>query len=127
MAGAALSRTAPERTPPPSAITERQRYSLGTKNKNLRKGADGSLTLYVGAKSPGADKEWNWSTCAERPLLALHPRLLGPARHSRRLVEAAGHPESQLRSFIGKWIGDVEATKRFKGNLTMPSVALEIF
>jgi hypothetical protein len=30
-----------------------KRYSLGTKNKNLRKGADGSLTLYVGAKSPG--------------------------------------------------------------------------
>jgi len=37
-----------------------QRYSLGTKNKNLRKGADGALTLYVGAKSPGADKESNW-------------------------------------------------------------------
>ena len=26
-----------------------KRYSLGTKNKNLKKGADGSLTLYVGA------------------------------------------------------------------------------
>ena len=37
-----------------------KRYSLGTKNKNLKKGADGSLTLYVGAKSPGADKESNW-------------------------------------------------------------------
>ena len=37
-----------------------KRYSLGTKKKNLRKGADGSLTLYVGAKSPGADKESNW-------------------------------------------------------------------
>ena len=37
-----------------------KRYSLGTKNKNLRKAADGSLTLYVGAKSPGADKETNW-------------------------------------------------------------------
>lgn len=40
---------------------ERNRDStLGTKNKNLKKGADGSLTLYVGAKSPGADKESNW-------------------------------------------------------------------
>jgi len=37
-----------------------RRYSLGTKNRNLRKGADGSLTLYVGARSPGADKESNW-------------------------------------------------------------------
>jgi hypothetical protein len=37
-----------------------KRYSLGTKNENLRRGADGSLTLYVGAKSLGADKESNW-------------------------------------------------------------------
>jgi hypothetical protein len=37
-----------------------KRYSLGTKNKNLRYNADGSLTLYAGAKSPGKDKENNW-------------------------------------------------------------------
>lgn len=37
-----------------------KRYSLGTKNKNLRRNADGSLTLYAGAKSPGGDKEANW-------------------------------------------------------------------
>jgi hypothetical protein len=37
-----------------------KRYSLGTKNKNLKYNADGSLTLYAGAKSPGADKENNW-------------------------------------------------------------------
>jgi len=36
------------------------RYSLGTKNKTLKYNADGSLTLYAGAKSPGADKESNW-------------------------------------------------------------------
>ena len=36
------------------------RYSLGTKNKNLKYNADGSLTLYAGAKSPGAEKENNW-------------------------------------------------------------------
>ena len=36
------------------------RFSLGTKNKDLKFGADGSLTLYVGAKSPGKDKESNW-------------------------------------------------------------------
>jgi hypothetical protein len=35
------------------------RYSLGTKNKTLKYNADGSLTLYAGAKSPGADKESN--------------------------------------------------------------------
>lgn len=37
-----------------------KRYSLGTKNKNLRRNADGSLTLHAGAKSPGGDKEANW-------------------------------------------------------------------
>ena len=37
-----------------------KRYSLGTKNKNLKRNADGSLTLYVGTKSPGKDKEANW-------------------------------------------------------------------
>ncbi|RYJ38314.1 DUF1254 containing protein [Flavobacterium anhuiense] len=37
-----------------------KRYSLGTKNKGLKKDADGSLTLYVGNKNPGVDKESNW-------------------------------------------------------------------
>ncbi|RAO78223.1 DUF1254 domain-containing protein [Dyella jiangningensis] len=36
------------------------RYSLGTKNKNLKKNPDGSLTIYVQHDSPGADKESNW-------------------------------------------------------------------
>jgi hypothetical protein len=37
------------------------RYSLGTKSKSfLKYNADGSLTLYAGAKSPGKDKESNW-------------------------------------------------------------------
>ena len=34
-------------------------FSLGTKNKDLQFGADGSLTLYLGEKSPGKDKESN--------------------------------------------------------------------
>jgi len=37
-----------------------KRYSLGTKNKTIKYNADGSLTLYAGAKSPGKDKESNW-------------------------------------------------------------------
>lgn len=36
------------------------RYSLGTKNKGLKQNADGSLTLHVGARSPGKDRESNW-------------------------------------------------------------------
>jgi len=41
------------------------RYSLGTKNKDLKYNADGSLTLYAGAKSPGKDKESNWLPAPE--------------------------------------------------------------
>src|SRR3546814_17702949 len=36
------------------------RYSLGTKNKNLERNEDGSLTLYAGDASHGRDKETNW-------------------------------------------------------------------
>jgi hypothetical protein len=41
------------------------RYSLGTKNKTLKYNADGSLTLYASAKSPGKDKESNWLPAPE--------------------------------------------------------------
>ena len=36
-----------------------KRYSLGTKNKSLKRNAGRLLTLYVGAKSPGKHKESN--------------------------------------------------------------------
>lgn len=39
---------------------DHKRYSLGTKNKTLKRNPDGSLTLYAGAKSPGAERESNW-------------------------------------------------------------------
>jgi hypothetical protein len=42
-----------------------RRYSLGTKNKTIKYNADGSLTLYASAKSPGADKESNWLPAPE--------------------------------------------------------------
>jgi len=44
-----------------------KRFSLGTKNKNLHTNADGSLTLYAGAKSPGKDKETNWLPAPPTP------------------------------------------------------------
>jgi hypothetical protein len=37
-----------------------KRFSIGAKNKALKTGADGSLTIYVQADSPGEDKESNW-------------------------------------------------------------------
>jgi hypothetical protein len=36
------------------------RYSIGTKNKDLKFNDDGSLTIYVQNASPGADKQANW-------------------------------------------------------------------
>jgi hypothetical protein len=41
------------------------RFSLGTKNKTLKYAADGSLTLYLGAKSPGSETEANWIPAPE--------------------------------------------------------------
>jgi len=37
-----------------------KRYALGTKNKSLKYNPDGSLTIYLGADSPGKEKESNW-------------------------------------------------------------------
>jgi hypothetical protein len=47
------------------------RFSLGTKNKTLKYGADGSLTLYLSAKSPGAEHESNWLPAPAGPFSLL--------------------------------------------------------
>ena len=47
------------------------RFSLGTKNKTLKYGADGSLTLYLGAKSPGKENEANWIPAPAAPFSLL--------------------------------------------------------
>jgi hypothetical protein len=43
------------------------RYSLGTKNKNLVRNDDGSLTLFAGAESPGGERETNWLPAPDGP------------------------------------------------------------
>ena len=47
-------------------VNDLNRYSLGTKNKDLKYNDDGSLTFYVSSKSPGADKETNWIPAPEK-------------------------------------------------------------
>jgi hypothetical protein len=58
-----------------------KRYSLGTKNKNLQTGADGSLTLFAGAKSPGVDKETNWLPAPAAPF-SLYIRCYWPKQEA---------------------------------------------
>lgn len=43
------------------------RYSLGTKNKDLKFNQDGSLTIYMQNESPGKDKESNWLPAPTAP------------------------------------------------------------
>jgi len=57
------------------------RFSLGTKNKNLRTNPDGSLTLYAGAKSPGKDKETNWLPAPNTPF-SLYIRCYWPKQEA---------------------------------------------
>ena len=46
-------------------LNDLNRYSLGTKTKNLKYNPDGSLTLYASTQSPGEDKESNWLPAPE--------------------------------------------------------------
>ena len=74
------------------------RFSVGTKNKDLKLAADGSLTIYVQAEAPTDPRSARQLVArAERRFLALRPRLLAEggdywmARgHRRRRCKAGG-------------------------------------
>jgi hypothetical protein len=57
---------------------EIKRYSVGTKNKAMKRGDDGSLTIYVQADSPGADKEANWLPAPKDADFSLYIRAYWP-------------------------------------------------
>jgi hypothetical protein len=77
------------------------RYSLGTKNKSLEYGSDGSLTIYVQPDSPGADKESNLAARAEGRFLALRPRVLVGAADRERPVDTARGREGPMSRSAG--------------------------
>ena len=54
------------------------RYSVGTKNKHLKFGADGSLTIYVQSDPPGADLESNWLPAPKDADFSLYLRAYWP-------------------------------------------------
>lgn len=53
------------------------RYSIGSQTPSLKKGADGSVVIYVQKDSPGPDKESNWLPAADGPFFAV-ARVYGP-------------------------------------------------
>ena len=89
------------------------RYSLGTKNKNLRHNPDGSLTLYASATPPGGDHDTNWLPApagtfslhircywAQAPIAPGHPHGR-PTRSTRPITEESSSPQrNQARSII---------------------------
>jgi hypothetical protein len=51
------------------------RYSIGDRTPGLKYDDDGSVTLYLGANSPGEDKEANWLPAPHgqfRPVLRMY-------------------------------------------------------
>lgn len=54
-----------------------KRYSIGTKNKNLKYNADGSLTIYVQMSPPVGDRQTNWLP-APKGLFTLYMRAYWP-------------------------------------------------
>jgi hypothetical protein len=55
------------------------RYSIGSPTPGLKTAADGSITLYFSAKSPGKDKESNWLPAPDGAFW-LVPRIYGPGK-----------------------------------------------
>ena len=61
---------------------------LGNRTPNLKKDADGGLTLYLQGHSPGRDKESNWlpSPTSGSFLVILRTYMPGPAIVERKWV-----------------------------------------
>jgi hypothetical protein len=55
------------------------RYSIGSATPELTKGADGSITIYFEAKSPGKEKEGNWLPAPDGPFWPIL-RTYGPGK-----------------------------------------------
>ena len=45
-------------------------YKIGSAD-NMKPGADGSITIYIQAESPGKDKESNWLPAPKEPFYML--------------------------------------------------------
>jgi len=66
------------------------RYSLGSDN-NLKLNADGTVTLYIQATSPGKDKESNWLPSPATGRWYILARSYAPGR---QMIEASFDPKA---------------------------------
>jgi hypothetical protein len=55
-----------------------KRYSVGTKNKSLKFGADGSLTIYVQPDPPSEERRANWLPSPDGRAFSLYIRAYWP-------------------------------------------------
>jgi len=55
------------------------RYSIGSSTPGMKTASDGSITIYIQAKSPGKDKESNWLPAPEGPFWPVL-RTYGPGK-----------------------------------------------
>ena len=66
------------------------RYSIGSSTPGLKPNTDGSLTIYVSAKSPGTGQGEQLATGSRRPLLDGDAQLRPRTGNRRRHLQAAG-------------------------------------
>jgi hypothetical protein len=75
------------------------RYSIGDRTPGVAKDADGGMTLYIQAASPGADKESNWLPCPAEGTWFLILRMYQP--HDE-VVQAAWRCEAGARARLNR-------------------------
>jgi hypothetical protein len=68
------------------------RYVLGSDYPDMKKNADGSLTIYLQADDPGGDKEANWLPAPRGPFLLI----LGTYAPGQTLIESLSDPKAYV-------------------------------
>ena len=68
------------------------RCVLGSDYPDMKKNADGSLTIYLQADDPGGDKEANWLPAPRGPFLLI----LGTYAPGQTLIESLSDPKAYV-------------------------------
>jgi hypothetical protein len=68
------------------------RYVLGSDHPDMKKNADGSLTIYLQADDPGPDKEANWLPAPHGPFLLI----LGTYAPGEAMIKSLSDPKAYV-------------------------------